>query len=144
MRIIEGQLKNFYPRPSLCDFGKGILWDLGTCDCQHTDQAPSQPPRKLSTPGAPHAWGRNRSKVGSGGGEGEWVSPRLIQVTWEGWEVTEAQGRRSLPTPSTPVLGRAPPIFAATPGHFPYHLRLSPLPPISHMLSLTSPTPTQG
>lgn len=87
---------------------------------------------------------RNGGKVRGRSREGKRVRVTLIQVTCAGREVTEVQRQRDLETPSTPVLGRAPPpIFTATPGCLPYYLRLPPpLPPTNHMLSLTSPPPT--
>lgn len=119
--------------------GKGILWGLGTCDRQHLHQAPPLPLRKLTTPGAPHAWGEEQGESWVGWGRRMGQS-KVDQVTWLCAVSDQGSGGRSPPLPQ--YWGVHPLIFAT-------HPRLpslssqapTPLPPTSHMLSLTPPNP---
>lgn len=110
MGSLKGSLKASVPIPPSVTLGRASCGSLRTCDRQHTHQAPPQPPRKLPTPGAPHARGvgRNRGKVGGGSGKGE-LSSRLIWVTCPRWEVTEAQGAEGPGDPQHPSTGACTP-----------------------------------
>lgn len=82
--------------------------------------------------------------MGDGSGKGE-LSSRLIWVTCPRWEVTEAQGAEETGDPQHPSTGACTPHVHCHPR--PPSLTFqapTPLPPTSHMLSLTSPPSSQA